>query len=398
MTQRLSKRLCFYVEDAGRNVRQLWRQNILTLLGIAAGSACFISMLNIGGSVQQEINQLFTAMGPGRFTLSLTGKSPALPRLQPISQALANVAQSHHTTVAPLTMLNSVFFHHGEMTPAPLIATTPEAADALGLTIAYGRFIGRLDASQQNVVLGATAAQAFSQAEPATLTGKYIRVDKHYFKIVGVLSSVPDSLLLPFSINESLFMHADGLSRLTGRTGLSALVGNVLPPHNPEATAELFRRSVLALPGVQDAQLKLPAQLVDSMQKSQKQFSYFLFSVGAISLLLGSIGIMNIMLINVRSRAQEIGLRLAIGAQMQDISYLFLLESALLTAAGATAGLMLSVALTGGYAMLTETPFRLSVGYSLFGLICTLLVSMLFGLYPAIKASRLQPADALRDA
>lgn len=398
MTKHLSKRLCFYVEDAGRNLRLLWRQNLLSLLGIAAGSACFIAMLNIGGSVRQEINQLFTEMGPGRFTLSLTGNRPALLRPPSINQVLTTAIQGSNAIIAPMSMLNSAFFHQGAMTPAPLIATTPEAAGALGLAVAHGRFLRQTDASQQSVVLGAAAAQAFSHASPATLPGQYIRVDQHYFKIIGVLNHVPDSLLLPFSINESLFMPIDGLSRLSGRPSWQALVGNVPPSRHPQATANALRRAVMALPGVQDAQIKLPAQLVDGMQKSQRQFSYFLFSVGAISLLLGSIGIMNIMLSNVRSRAQEIGLRLAVGAQVQDIRYLFLLESALLTTVGATAGLMLSTVLTGAYAMLTETPFRLSAGYSLFGLICTLLVSMLFGLYPAIKASRLQPADALRDA
>lgn len=390
-------RLRFLFSDASQNLKLLWRQNLLALLGISASSACFIATLNISGTTQQEINRIFTEMGPGKFVLDLTWDNNTYHQSQRIDQALAPFPQDKQLSVVPITTVNATIFHHGDSIPASLIATTPPAADTLDLVMTQGRFLHPVDATQKNVVLGAETAQSLNLKNTAALTGQYIRVDEHYFKIIGVLNSIPYSPLLSFDPNQSLFMHVGGLSRFPQQNGIKSLLGNASAPLDPEAIAQALAHSVGALSGVQDVEIKFPMQLVEGMKESQKQLSYFLFSVGVISLLLGSIGIMNVMLSNIRSRTKEIGLRLAVGAQFRDIRDLFLLESTLLTTLGASIGLVFSAVLTRAYALMTDTPFQLSVSYSLLGLLSTILVSMLFGLYPAIKASRLQPVEALKD-
>lgn len=390
-------RLRFLFSDASQNLKLLWRQNLLALLGISASSACFIATLNISGNAQQEINRIFTEMGPGRFVLDLTWDKHIYHQAQRLDQALAPFLQEKQLSVVPIASIYATVFHQGDNISASLIATTPPAANTLDLVMAQGRFLLPMDATQKNVVLGAETAKSLKPKNTADLTGQYIRVNEHYFKIIGVLNSLPYSPLLSFDPNQSMFMHIDGLSRFSRQTGIQSLLGNVSSPLDPEANAQTLAHAVGALSGMQDVQIRSPKQLVESMQESQKQLSYFLFSVGVISLLLGSIGIINVMLSNIRARTKEIGLRLAVGAQFRDIRDLFLLESTLLTTIGASVGLVLSAALTYVYTLMTNTPFQLSISYSLLGLLSTILVSMLFGLYPAIKASRLQPVEALRD-
>lgn len=397
MTNKYLTRLHFLFSDASQNLKLLGRQNLLALLGISASSACFIATLNISGITQQEINRIFTEMGPGKFILDLRWDNHIYHQSQRIDQALALFLQEKQLSIVPATRISATVYLHGDNISAPLIATTPTAADALDLEMAQGRFIHPVDATQKNVVLGAETAKSLNPKNTAALTGQYIQVNEHYFKIIGILNNVPYSPLLSFDPNQSMFMHINGISRFPRQSGIQSLLGNVSSPLDPETTAQAIADAVETLSGVQDVQIRSPKQLVESMQASQKQLSFFLFSVGVISLFLGSIGIINVMLSNIRSRTKEIGLRLAIGAQFRDIRDLFLLESTLLTTIGASIGLVFSGVLTYAYAMMTNTPFQLSISYSLLGLLSTILVSMLFGLYPAIKASRLQPVEALRD-
>ena len=397
MTKIYLIRLRFLFSDASQNLKLLWRQNLLALLGISASSACFIATLNISGNAQQEINRIFTEMGPGRFVLDLKWDKHIYHQAQRLDQVLAPFLQEKQLSVVPIASTYTTVFHQGDSISASLIATTPPAADTLDLVMAQGRFLLPMDATQKNVVLGAEIAKSLNPKNTTALTGQYIRVNEHYFKIIGVLNNTPYSPLLSFDLNQSMLMHVGGLSRLSRQNGIQSLLGNASAPLDPEANAQALAHAVGPLSGMQDVQIKSPMQLVESMKESQKQLSYFLFSVGVISLLLGSIGIINVMLSNIRARTKEIGLRLAVGAQFRDIRDLFLLESTLLTTIGASIGLVFSAGLTYVYALMTNTPFQLSISYSLLGLLSTILVSMLFGLYPAIKASRLQPVEALRD-
>lgn len=390
-------RLRFLFSDASQNLKLLWRQNLLALLGISTGSACFIAVLNISGSAQQEINQIFTEMGPGRFVIDLTWNNNIYYQSQRIDQVLASFHQEKVLSIAPVSTIHTAVFHRSDRIQAPLILTTPALMDTLDLRMAQGHFLQSLHSIQKNVVLGSEVAKIINLKSLATSTENYIRVDKHYFKVIGVLNHIPRSQLLSFDPNRSIFLHVDGLSLFSGQRNIQSLIGNVPPPLNPETNAQALAHAVRTLSGIRDVELRSPVQLIDSMQKSQKQLSYFLFTMGTISLLLGSIGIINVMLSNIRSRTKEIGLRLAVGAQLRDIRDLFLLESTLLTTLGASIGLIFSIVLTYAYALLTDTSFHLSASYSLLGLFSTILVSMLFGLYPAIKASRLQPVEALRD-
>jgi len=390
-------RLRFLFSDASQNLKLLWKQNLLALLGISAGSACFIAIFNISGSTQQEINRIFTEMGPGRFVLDLTWDNHIYHQFQRVDQAIAPFQQLKQLSIVPVSTIHTVVFNQGEKIPVSLIATTPTAIETLDFVIAQGRFLHPEDNSQKNIVVGADVAKALDIRNTIASTEHFIRIDKHYFKIIGVLKSVPYSPLLNFNPNQSLFMHVGGLNRFSGQTGIQSLIGNVSPPLNPDTSVQAITNTIRAISGIEDIAPTVPVQLVDGMQRSQKQLSYFLFSIGLISLLLGSIGIINVMLSNIRTRTKEIGLRLAVGAQLNDIRDLFLLESTLLTTLGATIGLLFSAVLTAAYALITDTPFRLSISYSLLGLLSTILVSMLFGLYPANKASRLQPVDALRD-
>jgi putative ABC transport system permease protein len=143
--------------------------------------------------------------------------------------------------------------------------------------------------------------------------------------------------------------------------------------------------------------ITVPQQMIDGMTRQSRTFAYLLLALGAISLVGGGVGVMNVMLMNVSERRREIGIRMALGARQRDIRNLFLLEAVTLTAVGALCGAVLGMTAAWFYAWLSGWVFSLAVAALPLGVGSTLLVGLFFGIYPAVSASRLQPVEALRD-
>lgn len=144
-------------------------------------------------------------------------------------------------------------------------------------------------------------------------------------------------------------------------------------------------------------EIQIPQQMIDGMTRQSRTFAYLLLALGAISLVGGGVGVMNVMLMNVSERRREIGIRMALGARQRDIRNLFLLEAVTLTAVGALCGAVLGMGAAYLYAWLSGWQFSLAVSALPLGVGSTLLVGLFFGIYPAVSASRLQPVEALRD-
>ena len=383
----------------------------LTMLGMIIGNASVISMIGIGQGAQRLASEQFESLGPNVLFVS-PGSQNARQRTTNFpptlvwddAKAIASQVPSVRE-VAPQRQSQITMTYGGKNRSTLVVGTTPEFLTVRDFDVAKGRFINDydLDRNKRIAVLGSDVAeQFFGGVDPI---GEKIRIRNTSFEIVGVLqakgsflgSNQDDAVYVPLSTTANL---------LTGRTspfGLNVTIISVSSIDEASIPAAEFQITNL---------LRLRHKIVsedDFTVQTQKDIlrivgtitgglTVLLAAIAAVSLLVGGIGIMNIMLVSVTERTQEIGLRKAIGASERDILTQFIIEAVMLSAAGGILGTIVGV---GGIVLVATfsplqavaSPIAIVVAVSVSGTI-----GLVFGVFPARQAARLDPIVALRSA
>jgi putative ABC transport system permease protein len=383
--------------EALDSLRRLGRRALLALLGIAVGCAAVVALLNIGYNAQARSVAVFQAMGSDLLVADVkrasnrevSGHASANLDNQALREALPEVL-----AVSALNLASVQASLHGRPLNTLLAGVDPEIASVLGLQPEQGRFLSRYDAQNTHAVLGATLA---AQNAPVAL-GDTLQLAGYLFQVIGILHSHAQNPLLPLPIDDSILVPIEGMRRLVPAPQIgTVLVRSQEGTDSQTLAPKLHDYLLTSLPG-REIDVQVPQRLLDGLAQQSQLFSWLLAGLGGISLLVGGVGVMNIMLMNVAERRGEIGVRMALGARPRDIAWLFLLETMVLTVAGASTGALLGVAtgwlfvLLSGWMAFTLSPLSLPLGMG-----GALLTGLLFGLSPALSAARLQPVQALRD-
>lgn len=382
------------IEAAG-NLLAARQRSVLALVGIMVGAGAVIAMLNVGSIAQQETLRQFRQMGTDILLLRAEsaqglGDLPlaaveALPRELP---ALAEIA--------PFMIGGGTMSFEGNARNASQLGVTDSFASLARLRLAQGRFISRHDRYEPFVVLGAGIAEQLSTPFARVRPGSSLRVGRYVFTVVGVLEPALYSPMLPTDVNDAAFFSLPNARRVMSVANLSWAVGRITPDADAEATGA--RLIALLQPAAREQTLNIQTarSLIAGMQSQMRLFTLLLGAVGSIALVLGGVGVMNIMLVSIQERRREIGVRLAIGARRWDIQLLFLAEAALLSVVGGVLGIGLGVLGAWGFAALSGWAFVLSGTAIPLGAGVSVAVGLFFGFYPAVMASRLDPIVALR--
>lgn len=381
--------------EAVGNLLAARQRSILALIGIMVGAGAVIAMLNVGSIAREETLRQFRQMGTDILLLRVEsaqglGDLPLAPT-EALPTTLPGVLG-----VAPFMIGGGNASFEGNARNAGHLGVTESFASLARLRVAQGRFISRHDRFEPFIVLGAGLAANLSTPYATVRPGSSVRVGRYVFTVIGILEPALASPMLPTDVNDAMFFSLPNARRIMSVPNLSWAVARIAPNADAEATGQAIAAQLQPALGTQTLQVQSARSLIAGMESQMQLFTLLLGAVGSIALVLGGVGVMNIMLVSIQERRREIGVRLAIGARRGDIRILFLAEAAALSVVGGAFGVLLGIAGAWGFAWLSGWAYVFAPSAVPLGAGVSIAVGLFFGFYPAVMASRLDPIVALR--
>jgi putative ABC transport system permease protein len=368
---------------------------LLTGLGIAIGIAAMVAVVGISASSKADLLAELDALGtnflqvaPGNDLFS--GEQAQLPTTAPdMIRRVASVESASATrNVDNATIRRNSWIPAQENGGIAVVATESSLLDTLNGTVAQGTFLNDATGTYPSVVLGSVSAERLGIS---SLDGDpLVYVGSQWFRVIGILDPVPlapdidRSALIGYDVAETMFGIDEAPSTVRVRTDpdhTDAVYEKLAPTTNPEAPNEV--------------DVSRPSDALEARAKTDKTLTALLLGLGSVALLVGGVGIANVMVISVLERRAEIGVRRALGATRRHIRVQFLVESMLLAGLGGALGVFLGAAITWFYANSRGWTFAIPATGLLGGVAAALAVGAAAGLYPAVRASRLAPAEAV---
>jgi len=384
--------------EACSSLRSMGRRSGLALLGIVMGSASIIALLNVGHSGTHEALRAFEGLGTdilvASFPFSAHKQSP-LPSfldVHALQRALPGLSDA-----AAVSRHSARVSHQGVHADAGLIGSTVDLLRIMGLKLQSGRFISPFDQRAIFAVVGAGVVEDLRLKGRSLRMLDLLQIEGYLFQVIGILAPHAANPLIPVAIDDSIVIPIQSMGRLHPRVEISTVLARARVGSDMSLMAQHLEAVLNKSLGGREVSVQVPRQLLDGIKQQSNTFTWLLAGLGGISLLVGGVGVMNVMLMSVSERRREIGVRMALGARRRDIRQLFLLEAATLSVAGALLGALLGVLAAYLFTCLSDWTFHLSPGSLLIGVGSSLLIGIFAGLYPAISASRLSPVTALRE-
>jgi putative ABC transport system permease protein len=384
------------VASVGLRTRRL--RAALSALGVAIGIAAMVAVLGISDSSKAglvaELNELGTnllTVTPGETFLGEAAKLPEAAVRDVRNLRTVRLAAAV-TSVSGATVRRSSFVEAAETNGIAVQAADPQLLATLGAKMTLGRFLNAGDERYPLVVLGLVAAERLGIAR-LSIAGRPLQVliENTWFTVAGVIGSLP---LAP-EIERAALIGYPVAKRLFGTTRHASIVYvRAAPERVPEADSLLGAAANPQSP--EQTKVSRPSDALQARADAQSTLTAVFLGLGAVALLVGGVGIANVMVISVLERRPEIGLRRALGARAGHIGVQFLGESVLLSLFGGCAGVALGAAATAGYASAEGWIVVVPVLSVLGAIAIALALGALAGLYPAVRAARLAPAAALR--
>ncbi|BEL07715.1 ABC transporter permease [Actinoplanes sichuanensis] len=387
-------RLSDVVRVGGAGLRTRPTRALLSALGIAIGIAAMVAVVGISSSSGAELDRTLSALGTDLLTVgpgrTLLGEDAELPvEAESMIERIDGVEQ-----VSAAGRVGDAKVYRSEKIPAArtggivAYAAREDLLGTVGATIRDGVWLNTATGSFPAVVLGSAAAERLG----AGAAGADIQVviGGVRFTVIGILDPVPlaaelDTAALTGWSSASRWLDFDGHATTvytrSDESRLQTVRGLLAATANPSAPNEV--------------DVSRPSDALAAKQATSQAFAGLLLGVGAVALLVGGVGVANTMVVSVLERRPEIGLRRALGATRGQIRLQFLAESLLLSALGGAGGVVLGVAVTAGYATYQRWPWVIPPWAAGGGLVATLIIGGVAGLYPAVRAARLAPTEAL---
>jgi putative ABC transport system permease protein len=366
----------------------------MTSIGIGIGIAAIVAVTGISSSGRADLLATLESLGTNLIKASpqagFFGSQEELPEgVIGMVERIGPVEEVTSTTQADLLVRRTDFISEFEGGGISTVVTSSELLDVIGGNLTEGRFITDGLSDIPVAVLGSVSAERLgitNLSQPSK-----ILIDDEWFGVVGILDELkihPDldrSVFIGYGVAETLFDIDEEPTTIYLRANpnfIEDVVDVLAPSMNPENPDQV--------------EVSRPSDALEAQQAAETAFTNLLLGLGSVALLVGGVAIANVMVMSVLERRMEIGVRRSLGATRREIRYQFLLESVILSGIGGLVGVLLGVAITLGYTNYTNIVFSIPV-WQIFGaVLLALLIGAISGVYPAIKASKIQPAEAVR--
>ena len=392
MKQRLKIKDLFFVALYGVRARR--GRAALTSIGIGIGIAAIVAVTGISASGRADLLATLESLGTNLIKASpqagFFGTQEKLPDgVVGMVERIGPVEEVTSTTQTDLIVRRSDFISEFEGGGISTIVTSPELLQVVGGNLIEGRFIQVGLSNIPVTVLGSVTASRLGINTLETPTK--ILIGNEWFGVVGILDELkihPDldrSVFIGYGVAKTLFDIDKEPTTIYVRanpTYIEDVVEVIAPSMNPENPDQV--------------QVSRPSDALEAQEAADAAFTNLLLGLGSVALLVGGVAIANVMVMSVLERRMEIGVRRSIGATRKEIRYQFLLESIVLSGIGGLVGVFLGTGITLGYTNYTDIVFSIPVSQVLGAILLALLIGAISGVYPAIKASKIQPAEAVR--
>lgn len=384
-------------------------RTFLTLLGIIIGVGAVIAMVSLGFGVKEQIKSNISSLGSNLLIVMSGGRTPSGARL-PMGEGARLTAEDAEAIekqidgiahVAPAVSRSYQLVAGNQNWTTSVEGTTPNILDIRNYQLEDGRNLNQRDITSLDrvCVIGQTIVDNLFPDGDAV--GKTVRINKAPFKVVGVLQTKgqsssgqdqDDVVFIPLTTAQNRMMGITYISRIT----IQAENENVVDQVQADVEALLRVRHKIQDDEYDDFTVRNLAALMDTMMETANTITMLLGCIAAISLLVGGIGIMNIMLVSVTERTREIGIRKALGATYDNILLQFLIEAMVIGIVGGTLGVLLGVGASYAISYFAGWMTIISVPVILIAVLFSVGIGLFFGIYPARKAALLDPIEALR--
>jgi len=382
-------------------------RTFLSVLGVVLGVAAVIAMMSVSEGAASEALAQVDALGLDNLVARSHAPSAGGGRWHGLTAGDADRVASLVPlvrTTSPLINRNVRVGHADKSLMAQVLGVRPAYQTILRLSVNRGRFVTTTDEKTvaQVCVLGASIARKlFGYQNPV---GQRVRIAQDYYQVVGVLrahgTDARGSTLAWHDLNQVIFVPMPALSDRT--LGIAPdqpadeIWIQVRDGERANELAKILEHTLAGVHGRREFNIVVPRELLAQRYRTQQTFSVVVGSVAALALLVGGIGIMNIMLTSVVERTHEIGVRRTVGATRRHVTAQFLVEALLMTVGGGAVGIVTGSVVSWAISVYAGWSTRLSPFAVALAFGVSLLVGLIFGLYPAVKAAQLEPVDALR--
>jgi len=376
-------------------------RSFLAVLGILVGTAAVVALISCGQLATEKALEQFKALGTDLLAVSVYQKNPgkshsgddslSADQWQRLAEHIPEILK-----IAPYSTAYQPLSFQGKLMQGVIIGADENLADIIHIPLARGYFVSFVESFEHFCVIGNGLAQQMKEISMDDPIGKQLRIGQYLYTIIGIADPWKENGFFNEDINQAAIIPLAGITLVSKEAKINNAVILLKPDSPIDDVIDDIKTTISSQAPKLSVFPRSAKQIIASMESQGRIFTLLLAVIGGISLLVGGIGVMNVMLVSVSERKKEIGIRKAVGAKNSEIQALFLVESVMLSLLGGILGVLSGLIFTWIVAYFSDWTFSIYLLPPLSGFLVSAATGIFFGFYPARRASKLEPMVSLR--